>query len=323
MKQNIHQTRLDNIERARQAAAEKEQTGQHTDVEPQSAFEVEAEHDNAQSANNATEKRVNDKESNDAAAWKGRLSQTQEQLKLEREARAAAALEAARFREEAEKRRLEAERDAKELEEARLKLKAYQENERRNFLSEEEKGQLSEFFGTEATDLLTRVIAKVRPTEPQVDIEDVIAKRFQEESKKTLEREWSTAVQNRIPEAHILRADERFIEFALSKKDWYGNTALSVMDDIGSKRDVSRIGVIESLIKEFKMLEQQQDSSSEAATSPPRSVSNVPAKRNNGADKKVVKKSEFMDRVAYYKARGQTDALREYLSKHECSGDIN
>lgn len=257
------------------------------------------------------------KEANDAAAWKGRLTKTQEELRAEREAKTQAMLEAAQVKEQARLAREEAEQARRALEEANNRLSVYQQKEQENFLSDEEKRQLAEQFGEDATDILTKVIAKARPSTPPVDVEATVDKKLQEANSKALEREWATAVMNQIPDAHILRADEDFIKFASEKKDWYGNTALSVMDDIGAKRDVSRINVIVNLIAEYKSQNNPGDQDNQTSTTvPPRNVPPTPT-RPGGNGKKKVTSAEFHSTVNYYKSRGNTKGLREYLAGHE------
>lgn len=302
MNQNssVPEFRRQKIEAARKSASNEDQNQapqQHTDTSNKDITEPS-------------------KDVNDAAAWKGRLTKTQEELRAEREARTKSALEAAQAKEQARLAAEEAQRNKQALEEAQSKLKIYQQKEQENFLSDEEKRQLSDAFGDDATDLLTKVIAKVRPTTPSVDFDAVIDKKFQEANNKALERDWATAVMNQIPEAHILRAEEDFIKFASDKKDWYGNTALSVMDDIGAKRDISRIGVIVNLIAEYKNRDSDNQDHTDNVTVPPRNVPPTPT-RPGGNGKKKVSKEIFRATVSQYKSRGNTHGLREYLAGHE------
>lgn len=300
---SVPEFRRQRIDAARKAAEEagKQQAEQHLDGEP---------------GGNQTQ--VDPiKEANDAAAWKGRLTKTQEELRAEREAKTQAMLEAAQVKEQARLAREEAEQARRALEEANNRLSVYQQKEQENFLSDEEKRQLAEQFGEDATDILTKVIAKARPSTPPVDVEAAVDKKLQEANNKALEREWATAVMNQIPDAHILRADEDFIKFASEKKDWYGNTALSVMDDIGAKRDVSRINVIVNLIAEYKAQNNPGDQDNQTSTTvPPRNVPPTPT-RPGGNGKKKVPSAEFHSTVNYYKSRGNTKGLREYLAGHE------
>lgn len=296
--------RLERVEAAKKAANQyKNDHNQHDDDASADIDGV----DNHEQVDNKS------KEANDAAAWKGRLAKTQEELKAEREARTKAALEAAQVKEKARLIEEEATRNREALEEAKKKLAEYQQKERENFLSEDERRQLSESFGEDATELLTKVIAKVRPA-PQADINDVLDKRLKEVDDKARQRDWISAVSRSIPEAHILRADDDFIKFAEERKDWYGNTALSVMDHIGSTRDVSRIGFIEKLISDYKNRNSEQQSYTDNNTIPPRSTPVSPSKP---AGKKKVDSESFRMAVNGFKSRGDTAGLRKYLSSHE------
>lgn len=257
------------------------------------------------------------KEANDAAAWKGRLTKTQEELRAEREERNRIAVEALTAQNRAKEAEERARLAQQQLEEASKRLAVYQQKEQENFLSEEEKRQLSDTFGDDATDLLTKIIAKARPATPPVDVTAEIDKRFQDITTKTLEKEWSSSVRTQIPEAHILRADEDFIRFASSKTDWFGNTALSVMDDIGAKRDVSRIGFIANLISEYKASKNQApEEPATNPTVPPRNTTPTYS-RPSGNGKKKVSSEEFHIKLNQFKVRGDTKGLREYLAGHE------
>ena len=282
---SVPQFRRDRIEAARRAAEEPQgQTPPATVPQPdENGFEPQVDPN---------------KEANDAAAWKGRVE----------------ALTAQNRAKEAEERAQQAQR---QLEEASRRLEAYQQKEKENFLSEEEKRQLSDTFGDDATDLLTKILAKTRPATPPVDVNAEIDKRFQDMTAKTLEKEWASSVRSQIPEAHTLRADEDFIQYASSKTDWFGNTALSVMDDIGAKRDVSRIGFIVNLISEYKASKNQTpEEPASNPTVPPRNTAPTYS-RPSGNGKKKVSSEEFHIAVNRFKVRGDTKGLREYLAGHE------
>lgn len=257
------------------------------------------------------------KEENDAAAWKGRLVKTQEELRAEREELNRIRVEALTAQNEAREAKERAAQTQRELEEARQRLNVYTQKEQENFLSDEEKRQLSDTFGEDATDLLTKVIAKVRPTTPPVDVNTAIDKRFQEMNAQSLEREWTQSVKTQIPEAHILRADPEFIQFAQGKSDWFGNTALSVMDDIGAKRDVSRLGFISNLINEYKASKNPQQQEPATNTTVPPRATNPTYTRQSGNGKKKVPSEDFHIAVNSFKVRGDTKGLRAYLAEHE------
>lgn len=301
---SVPQFRRDRIEAARRAAEEPQgQTPPATVPQPDE---------------NGLEPQVDpNKEANDAAAWKGRLTKTQEELRAEREERNRIAVEALTAQNRAKEAEERAQQAQRQLEEASRRLEAYQQKEKENFLSEEEKRQLSDTFGDDATDLLTKILAKTRPATPPVDVNAEIDKRFQDMTAKTLEKEWASSVRSQIPEAHTLRADEDFIQYASSKTDWFGNTALSVMDDIGAKRDVSRIGFIVNLISEYKASKNQtQGEPVDNPTVPPRNT--TPAyTRPSGNGKKKVSSEEFHIKLNQFKVRGDTKGLREYLAGHE------
>lgn len=257
------------------------------------------------------------KDANDAAAWKGRLTKTQEELRAEREAKQQLTVEALQAAERARQAEERARQAEARLAETNDKLNVYEQKERENFLSDDEKRQLADTFGEDATDLLTRLLGKVRPTTPSVNFDEVVDKKLQEAQAKTLEREWASAVKDKIPEAHVLRADEDFIQFATNKTDWLGNSALSVMDEIGATRDVSRIDIIQKLIAEYKALKNpgQQDNVNNP-TVPPRNTQTTPS-RPNQSGKKRVSPADFSSMVQYYKSRGDTKGLRQYLAEHE------
>lgn len=257
------------------------------------------------------------KEENDAAAWKGRLVKTQEELRAEREELNRIRVEALTAQNEAREARERAAQAQRELEEANQRLAGYAQKEQENFLSDDEKRQLSDTFGEDATDLLTKVIAKVRPTTPPVDVNTVIDKRFQEMNAQSLEREWAQSVKAQIPEAHTLRADPEFIAFAQGKSDWFGNTALSVMDDIGVKRDVSRLGFISNLINEYKASKNPQPQEPAANPTVPPRATNPTYSRPSGNGKKKVPSEDFHIAINNYKVRGDTKGLRAYLAEHE------
>lgn len=257
------------------------------------------------------------KDANDVAAWKGRLTKTQEELRSEREAKQQLTVEALQAAERARQAEERARQAEERLAETNSKLDVYEQKERENFLSDDEKRQLADTFGEDATDLLTKLLGKVRPTTPSVNFDEVVDKKLQEVQTKTLEREWASAVKDKIPEAHILRADEDFIQFATNKTDWLGNSALSVMDEIGATRDVSRIDIIQKLIAEYKTLRNpgQQDNVNNP-TVPPRSTQTTPS-RPNTSGKKRVSSADFTSMIHYYKSRGDTKSLRQYLAEHE------
>lgn len=297
---NIPQFRQDRINAARAKASSAQQNADDQEFSTEQSTE-----------------RVTDlnKEANDAAAWKGRLTKTQEELRAEREAKQQLtinALQAAERARQAEERAAKAEASLKET---RSKLSVYEQKERENFLSDDEKRQLADTFGEDATDVLTKVISKVSGT-PRVDLDEVVDKKLHEVRMQTIEREWAAAVREKIPEAHILRADDDFIRFAAGKTDWLGNSALSVMDEIGAKKDVSRISVIQSLIDEYKASKDPEQDNINNMTVPPRNTPAVPSRQNNGG-KKRVSSTEFSSMIHYYKSRGDTRGLRQYLSEHE------
>lgn len=260
------------------------------------------------------------KDDNDAAAWKGRLIKTQEELRAERDELNRIRVEALTAQNEAREARERFTQTQRELEEANQRLAGYVKKEQENFLSDEEKRQLSETFGEDATDILTKVIAKVRPTTPSVDVNTAIDKRFQEMSAQSLEREWAQSVKAKIPEAHTLRADPEFIQFAQSKSDWFGNTALSVMDDIGAKRDVHRLGFISDLINEFKAYKNPQPQEPTGNTTvPPRNNNQSYSSNQSGNGKKKIPSEDFYIAINNFKVRGDTKGLRAYLAEHEAS----
>lgn len=301
---SVPQFRRDRIEAARRAAEEPQgQTPPATVPQPdENGFEPQVDPN---------------KEANDAAAWKGRLTKTQEELRAEREERNRIAVEALTAQNRAKEAEERAQQAQRQLEEASRRLEAYQQKEKENFLSEEERRQLSDTFGDDATDLLTKILAKTRPATPPVDVNAEIDKRFQDMTAKTLEKEWASSVRSQIPEAHTLRADEDFIQYASSKTDWFGNTALSVMDDIGAKRDVSRIGFIVNLISEYKASKNQTpEEPASNPTVPPRNTTPTYS-RPSGNGKKKVSSEEFHIAVNRFKVRGDTKGLREYLAGHE------
>lgn len=301
---SVPQFRRDRIEAARRAAEEPQgQTPPATVPQPdENGFEPQVDPN---------------KEANDAAAWKGRLTKTQEELRAEREERNRIAVEALTAQNRAKEAEERAQQAQRQLEEASRRLEAYQQKEKENFLSEEEKRQLSDTFGDDATDLLTKILAKTRPATPPVDVNAEIDKRFQDMTAKTLEKEWASSVRSQIPEAHTLRADEDFIQYASGKTDWFGNTALSVMDDIGAKRDVSRIGFIANLISEYKASKNQTpEEPASNPTVPPRNTAPTYS-RPSGNGKKKVSSEEFHIAVNRFKVRGDTKGLREYLAGHE------
>lgn len=302
---SVPQFRRDRIEAARRAAEEpQDQTPPATVPQPdENGFEPQVDPN---------------KEANDAAAWKGRLTKTQEELRAEREERNRIAVEALTAQNRAKEAEERAQQAQRQLEEASRRLEAYQQKEKENFLSEEEKRQLSDTFGDDATDLLTKILAKTRPATPPVDVNAEIDKRFQDMTAKTLEKEWASSVRSQIPEAHTLRADEDFIQYASGKTDWFGNTALSVMDDIGAKRDVSRIGFIANLISEYKASKNQaqDEPATNNPTVPPRNTTPSYA-RPSGNGKKKVSSEEFHIKLNQFKVRGDTKGLREYLAGHE------
>lgn len=305
---SVPQFRRDRIEAARQAAQQNQEPPATVPQpgEQQGNFQHEAPPVDP------------NKEANDAAAWKGRLTKTQEELRVEREERNRITVEALTAQNKAREAEERATKAQQELDEARQRLAVYSQKEQENFLSDEEKRQLSDTFGDDATDLLTKILAKARPTTPPVDVNAVIDKRFQDMNTQSLEREWANSVKTHIPEAHVLRADQDFIQFAQGKTDWFGNTALSVMDDIGFKRDTSRIGFIENLISEYKASkgQQTQEPPTNNPTVPPRNTAPTYT-RQSGNGKKKVPSEEFHIQLNNFKVRGDTKGLRAYLAEHE------
>lgn len=256
-----------------------------------------------------------EQEDNDAKAWKGRLTKEQEQHR-----QTTSQLEAEKLaRQQAEKQAQKAEADRQalaqrlaELEQSKAQPQTEPQPTAEPF-SEEELAEIEQVMGLSGQKLAT-FIRQQQAQPPAQDVGKIVDERLSQAKEQTAleqrQTEWRHAVSKDIPEIQGLLTDPKFMEYAQNKQvDFYGNTAVTLINTAGQTLDVSLIPKIRTLIDEYQ---QAQQPPKEAVTAPPNKGGNTVTSQPSAKPKMSAKEEAYAKSLA---REGKTKELKAYLAK--------